>query len=204
MTRKFVKRSIFFFSELSFAKHIAAQVSKANRLVGQIRRSFSYLDKDIMRQLFIAFVRPHLEFSNVVWSPHHRKYIDMIERVQRRATKCVPGLKDKTYEERLAEMKLPSLSFRRKRGDFIELYKYTHGLYSVNESLIHYSEIRRTRGHNLKLEKRSCNLDIRKYFFTFRTVNTWNELPEEIVNSPSLNSFKTRIDSHFRHELYKC
>ena len=191
-------------NELSFTKHIATQVSKANRIVGQIRRSFSYLDKDIMRQLFIAFVRPHLEFSNVVWSPHHRKYIDMIERVQRRATKCVPGLKNKTYEERLAEMKLPSLRFRRKRGDLIELYKYTHGLYSVNESLIHYSEIGHTRGHNLKLKKRSCKLDIRKFFFTFRTVNTWNDLPEEIVNSPSVNTFKTRTDNYFRHELYKC
>ena len=191
-------------NELSFAKHIAAQVGKANRVLGQIRRSFSYLDKDVMRQLFIAFVRPHLEFSNVVWSPHHKKYIDMIERVQRRATKCVPGLRDKTYEERLNVMKLPSLKFRRKRGDFIELYKYTHGLYSVNESLIHYSKVKQTRGHSLKLEKRSHHLDIRKFFFTFRTVEIWNKLPEELVNSPSLNSFKTRFDKHFSHELYKC
>ena len=161
-------------------------------------------DKNTMRQLFISFVRPHLEFSNVVWSPHHKKYIELIEKVQRRATRCVPGLKDRTYEERLAEMKLPSLRFRRKRGDLIEMYKHTHGLYSVKESLIHYSEIGRTRGHNLKLEKRRCNLDIRKFFFTFRTVDTLNDLPEEIVNSPSVNTFKTRIDNYFSHEMYKC
>ena len=128
----------------------------------------------------------------------------MIERVQRRATKCVPGLRDKTYEERLYVMKLPSLKFRRKRGDFIELYKYTHGLYSVNESLIHYSKVKQTRGHSLKLEKRSHHLDIRKFFFTFRTVEIWNKLPEELVNSPSLNTFKTRFDKHFTHEIYKC
>ena len=191
-------------NELSFVKHIAAQVGKANRVLGQIRRTFSYLDKNMMRQLFIAFVRPHLEFGNVVWSPHHKKYIDMIERVQRRATKCVPGLKDKSYEERLSVMKLPSLKFRRKRGDFIELYKYTHGLYSVNESLIHFSKTSHTRGHSLKLEKRSHHLDIRKFFFTFRTVETWNKLPEEIVNSPSVNTFKTRFDQHFSHEMYQC
>ena len=58
-------------NELSFAKHIAAQVGKANRVLGQIRRTFSYLDKNMMRQLFIAFVRPILEFGNVVWSPRH-------------------------------------------------------------------------------------------------------------------------------------
>ena len=74
-------------NELSFAKHIAAQVSKANRLVGQIRRSFSYLDKDMMKQLFIALVRPHLEFGNVVWAPHHKKYIDMIRKGAKKGNK---------------------------------------------------------------------------------------------------------------------
>ena len=100
---------------LSFAKHITNQVTKANRLVGQIKRTFTYLDKESMRQLFISFVRPHLEFANVVWSPHHKKYIEMIEKVQRRATKCVPGLKNLTYEERLETMKLPTLIYRRNR-----------------------------------------------------------------------------------------
>ena len=101
---------------------MASQVSKANRRVGQIKRFFTYLDKDIMRQLFISFVRPFLEFGNVVWSPHYKKYIDLIEQVQRRATKCVPGLYNMTYEARLAELKYPSLRFRRKRGDLIEIY----------------------------------------------------------------------------------
>ena len=114
--------------DLTFTKHITSKVNKANRLVGLIRRSFSYLDKDSMRTLFTAIVRPHLEFGNVAWSPHHKKYINMIEKVQRRATKCVPGMKDKEYEERLREMNLPSLVKvdRRKRGDLIEVYLSIH------------------------------------------------------------------------------
>ena len=64
----------------------------------------------MMKQvMFIAFLRSHIEFGNVVWSTYHNKYIDMIEKVQRRAIKCKPGMKDKTYEERLFVMKLPSL-----------------------------------------------------------------------------------------------
>ena len=191
-------------NNLTFAKHIMNQVAKANRRVGQIRRSFTYLESDTMKQLFISFVRPFLEFANVVWSPHHKKYIDMIEKVQRRATKCVPSLRKLTYEERLMAMKLPSLKYRRKRGDLIEMYKYAHDLYDVNKSLVHYSENSYTRGNQYKLEKRGYRLDCRKFFFTFRIVNVWNKLPDEIVNAPSLNCFKSRLDAHLRAELYVC
>ena len=63
------------------------------------------------------------------------------------------------------------------------MYKYTHELYDVNKSLVHFSDNVSTRGHNFKLEKWSSKLDIRKFFFTYRTVNMWNELPSEIVNA---------------------
>jgi hypothetical protein len=72
-------------------------------------------------------VRLDLEFGNVVWSPIFEKDKNLIENVQRRAIRIIPGLKGKSYEERLKIMKLPSLSSRRLRGDLIEVYKYTHG-----------------------------------------------------------------------------
>ena len=84
------------------------------------------------------------------------------------------------------------------------MYKYTHAFYDVNKSLIHYSDNTSTRGHKYKLETRNSNLDLRHFFFTYRTVKVWNDLPSEIVNSPSMNVFKARIDNHFRNELYKC
>ena len=108
---------------LSFTTHIENQVSKANKIVGLIRRSFTFLDKESMKLLFVSLVRPLLEFANVAWSPKHQKDIDLIEQVQRRATRLVPSLKHLSYEQRLEEMKLPSLCFRRKRGDLIEVYK---------------------------------------------------------------------------------
>ena len=189
---------------LSFTTHIENQVSKANKIVGLIRRSFTFLDKESMKLLFVSLVRPLLEFANVAWSPKHQKDIDLIEQVQRRATRLVPSLKHLSYEQRLEEMKLPSLCFRRKRGDLIEVYKYMNDFYTVNKDMFVVDISNRTRGHNHKIVKQRCNLDLRKKFFSLRIVNEWNSLPASIVEAPTLNSFKARIDKHYMNEMYKC
>ena len=83
----------------------------------------------MFKQLFTAIVRPHLEYANAVWNPFLQKHIISVENVQRRATKMVPGLRDLSYEARLRALKLPTLAYRRYRGDMIEMYKLSHGLY---------------------------------------------------------------------------
>jgi hypothetical protein len=103
-------------NEFKFSKHIEGQVNKANKRLGLIRRSFEFLDAKALKQLFVAVVRPNLEFGNVVWSPKLEKDKNLIESVQRRATRIVPGLKGKSYGERLKIMKQQSLSYRRLRG----------------------------------------------------------------------------------------
>jgi hypothetical protein len=75
--------------ELKFSKHIEVQVNKANKILGMIRKSYEYLDGTTLKMLFTALVRPHLEFSNVAWSPRLIKDRKLIEGVQRRATKLV-------------------------------------------------------------------------------------------------------------------
>ena len=113
-------------SEIAFGEHISQKVKKANSIVGIIRRSFSALHQDTFVKLFISFVRPHLEYGQAVWSPHLRKYINMIEEVQIRATKLVDGFGKLPYQERLRRLKLPTLAYRRLRGDMIETYKHFH------------------------------------------------------------------------------
>ena len=79
-------------------------------------------------------------FGNVPWSPRLEKDRNLIERVQRQATKMVPEIKHLEYEERLKRMDLPSLRYRRVRGDMIDTYKYTHSKYTVNEDLLARNE----------------------------------------------------------------
>ena len=195
---------VFTDNELKFSTHVEKQVNKGNQLLGLIRRSFQFLDGDTMKLLFVAIVRPHLEFGNAAWAPRYERDKELLEGVQRRATKIIPRLKDLSYEDRLKSLKLPSLAYRRFRGDLIETYKYTHGIYTVSEQMFSMDSTDRTRGHSLKLQKQRCNTTQRQHFFNQRIVEHWNRLPAEIVEAESLDSFKAKIDKHFnafRHSL---
>ena len=109
--------------KLKFDKHTEAQVNKANKVLGLIQRSFETLDKETLVWLFKALVRPHLEYCNTVTYPVYEKDAKLLEGVQRRATKMVPEMKNYDYANRLKKLALPSLAYRRKRGDMIEVYK---------------------------------------------------------------------------------
>lgn len=193
-------------NNLKSSAHIAAAVNKANQILGLIRRSFTYMDIPLMKQLYTSLVRPHLEYGNVIWQPYLKGEMDLLERVQHRATRMIPGLARLDYEERLKKMDLPSLTYRRARGDAIETYKYLHGIYTVDSSSmlpLHTTDGVTTRGHSLKLQKRDCRTQLRKNFFGLRTVNNWNQLPERVVQAPSVNSFKGLYDRHCVEQRYK-
>ena len=94
--------------------------SKGNQVIGMIRRNITYKDKSLIVPLYKAIVRPHLEYCIQAWSLYLRKDIDMLEkiqRIQRRAIKLIPGLRDLRYEERLKECGLTTLETRRLRGN---------------------------------------------------------------------------------------
>ena len=156
----------------------------------------------MLKNVFIVLVRPHLEFANVVWSPRLIKDTKLIEGVQRRATKLVNDLQTLSYEERLRNIDLPSLVYRRIRGDMIEVYKYTHGFYSTIFDLLNIAQDINTRGHTLKLFLKFCKANARQNYFSNRVVNTWNKLPSSIVNAPSLNSLKAMLDNLWKDYKY--
>ena len=177
----------------------AVAAKKANQVLGQINKSFSCYTKDIMLQIYKVFVRPHLEHAVSAWSPWLKKDIEVMESVQRRATRRMSDVQG-SYPERLNQLDLTTLEERRKRGDAIEVYKYLHGHWNVvRESLFTIKEGPQTRHLTsyMPLVVPRARLDIRKNFFTVRATNLWNSLPTAIRESRSVNIFKNSYDAYF-------
>ena len=172
-------------------KHIEKIMREANGLLKRMKMAFSYIDTDMMK-LICTMIRPKLEYAETVWSPHKKKNIRNLERVQRAATRMVPELK-LSYEERLRIMCLPTLESRRERGDLISIYKILNGMDKAGEELLRLDGIN-TRGHNKKLRKDQYRRDIKKYSFPHRVIDIWNGLHEEIVNAANIRSFKAKLD----------
>lgn len=187
--------------KLTFKNHINAKVGTAQRMMGAIRRSFRYLDAEMFSLLYKSLVRVHLESSAVVWSPHNKEQIYQIEAVQRRATKMLPNMKVLSYEERLRLLELPTLLYRRMRGDMLEVHKILNNYYDsgVNFPLTRRRESEReSRGHSQMLQKNTSRLNVRRYCFSQRVVNLWNSLPDNVVTAPSPDSFKNRFDKYWK------
>ena len=196
---------ILFSDSLSFQKHINNSISKANQMTGIMKRSFNYLTPKLVVTIYKTLIRPHLEYANVIWRPHLRKDINNLEKVQRRATKCVPQLSNFDYVDRLKILKLPTLEYRRLRGDMIQTYKLLHGLDDIDfKEFMVLNNNNRTRGHSLKLKCQAPKLDIRKHSFSVRIVKEWNSLHEDIVTAPNVHTFKVLLDAHWadRHNVY--
>jgi predicted transcriptional regulator len=189
-------------NQLKFSIHCQIQVSKANKILGLIRRSLTHLDSSTLVRLYTSLVRPILEYGNGPWTPMLKKDSLTLENVQRRATKMIPSIRNYTYLDRLKYLNLPSLYYRRSRGDMIQTYKYIHGLYRVQCPFLEIDKQSITRGHNFKLTKSRSNKLIRQNFFANRITNSWNSLPNEVVSSVSLNIFKNKLDSFWSDFLY--
>ena len=119
-------------NELKFQVHINTQVKRANRMLGVVKRSFTFLDNEMFLTLYKSLIRPYLEYGSNVWSVMYRKEDVTIENVQRRATKLVRSVSGFDYATRLRKLGLPTLQYRRIRQDLIQTYKILNNYNNVN------------------------------------------------------------------------
>ena len=119
-------------NHVTFSNHIAEKVNKANQIMGLIRRTLVFLDKHNFNLLYKSFVRPHIEYGKIVWSPFRKADINLIENVQRRASRFIPEINKLDYQQRLEKLDLPTLAYKRFRGSIIETYKILYNSYDAN------------------------------------------------------------------------
>ena len=172
-----------------------AAAAKARRALFQLKTAIVNKNPEVFVPLYAAFVRPHLEYCVQAWSPYLRKDIQLLEKVQRLATRMIRGMKGMNYEDRLKALNLFSLERRRLRGDLIEVYKAV-GSSDGNSirQLFEFRQDRRLRGHNCTLSKTRNRLAVRQHFFTNRVINAWNSLPPTLVECSSVDGFKLGLD----------
>ncbi|GAB0188227.1 hypothetical protein GRJ2_001288000 [Grus japonensis] len=127
---------------------------KANRILGCIKRSVTTTLREVIPHLYSALVRPHLEYCIQLWGSQYKKDMDLLERVQRRASKMIRGLEHLSCEDRLRELGLFSLEKRRLRGDLRAAFQYLEEAYKkAGEGLLTRAWSDRTRGNGLKLKE---------------------------------------------------
>ena len=190
-------------THLEFKQHIANIVHTAHTRVNLILKCFVSRDREVLVKAYITYVRPILEYCAPVWSPYRIGLIKKIEDVQRRFTTRLAGLQYVTYIERANILCLDLLQIRRIKLDLIMCYNIIRGNVGIEcPRFFKIVKSSRTRGHNYKIYKQECHLDVCKYSFARRVVDIWNDLPSCIVNAESVNSFKNRLNTvDFTHYI---
>jgi len=179
------------------ASHVKKAVQTASAVLTQILRTFHYRDRHVFLQLYTQYVRPHLEFASPAWSPWSALDKENLEKVQKRAVNAISGLRGASYEERLAELGLLTLEQRRNQADLVQTYKILHNVDKVDRRQWFeiYEDNRVTRGQQgkFKIKAGRPRLDLRRYFYSQRVIQPWNNLPDDLRDCPSVKMFKTAL-----------
>ena len=186
-------------SDYKCAEQCGAAAHRARKELFRLKSVLSCRRPEVFVPLYRAIVRPHLEYCVQAWSPHYQKDVQLLEKVQRLATRMVEGQKGKDYNSRLKDLGLFSLARRRLRGDLIEAFKIMKGLSGLKrESFFELAPTLGTRGHSMKLKKNRSRLLVRSTFFTRRVIDMWNKLPPDLVSRGTVASFKQGLDSRWQ------
>ncbi|KAK4816598.1 LOW QUALITY PROTEIN: hypothetical protein QYF61_018646, partial [Mycteria americana] len=174
-------------TRLTTSQQGALTTKRANRILGCIQHSITSRSKEVIIPLYLALLRPHLEYCVRFWAPQFKKDVKTLECVQRRVTKLVKGLEGMSCEEQLRTLGLSSLEKRRLRGDLIALYSFLRR--GSGEGSADLFSLGSMTGHG------RFRVDIRKHFFTKMVVKHWNRLSGEVADAPCLSVFKRHLDN---------
>jgi hypothetical protein len=188
---------VFITEDLKSTMQSNKAAKKGNQILGLIKRTMACREKDIIIRLYKSLVRPHLDYCCQAWRPYMKKDIEILEKLQRRATKMVFGLQNYTYEERLGKCGLISLEKRMLRADLLETYKICKGIEGLTEqSFFQRRRVGGKRGHQFRMFKKGFRTNVGKFSFGNRVINDWNHLPADILQTDNQNAFKRGLDCY--------
>jgi len=113
------------FGSTNYQQSEASEAVSASLLHGLITRTITNKDPKVLLQLYKTLVCPHLEYCISAWSPYYEKDKALLERVQHRFTRMIPGFRGLSYEMRLDRW---TLEERRNRADLLEVFKMYKGM----------------------------------------------------------------------------
>ena len=191
---------IYISDDLKWKFQATQAANKANSVLGRLKKAFKCWNISTFKLLYTCFVRPHLEYAVSAWSPYLKGDIKILEKIQRRATKLIPSIKNFEYNKRLELLNLTTLEERRKRGDLINYFKITNGLNKVewfnpNRLSVDRKLTTQLRGKEHSVIRQFTHIPARDHFLSNRIVEDWNNLPENIVKAKTTNNFKNKLDT---------
>ena len=148
-----------------------------------------------------SYIRPTFDYGSSVWNSGYIEDSKLIESVQRKFTKLCFELKGLDYSNRLSILNIPTLKFRKKRGDLINIFKLINNENTFFNECFELND-RTSRGHNLKINVPRVLTECGKRSFYFRTITSWNNLSFNTVNAKSVNEFKNLLDKELFCEMF--
>ena len=190
---------VYIQADLKWSEHVNYIYRKAATTSYQLLKAFKTKNIWTLRKLFITYIRPKCEYNSSVWSPSLTKDIFKIERVQKSFTRTIflrAGIPFSSYEDRIKKLNLLSLQDRRTLTDLILIYKIYYGQCDLN-----FNDFFLLRPRPYVLRRHSIQINPKHSFtttqfqstFFYRAAKYWNNLPEEIVISLTVNVFKSKL-----------
>ena len=182
-------------SDLTWSEHINKTTAKANKQLGFLKRIIPIQNIKLKEIVYMGLERPILEYCAPIWHPHHKKYIQKLEMVQRQAARFALADYHSTNSvtEMLNKLKWESLEHRRRRGKLV-IYKIQYSLIAVPIPPIVIRPDNPRPGHPHHFRSPFCNTEAYKNrgFFP-RAIRNWNALPPCIACHGSLSLFQTAL-----------
>ena len=186
-------------NKLDWGEHISNNISKANRILGLLRRNLWFCPKEVKTTAYTTLVRQILEYAGCAWDPYRKKMVNKLERVQRRAARFCTGdyKRESSVSQMLLELEWDPLESRREKSRLAMMFKIQNDLVGGIQK-DQYTKISTTAGsrrnHTQHLEIPFAGKDVYKNSFFPRTSRAWNVLEQEAVSSTLLSGFKRQLN----------